>query len=737
MTEKNNSDKIKMLWNEGLEYLKSEKYEDAINNFEQIIKEDENDCHCWINLCFCYREINNLNRAMECIDKAISIDNNNILALTNKGMLLESDYMYESAIEYFEKILKLNENDKDALFHLGSCYQGLSSYKKAINIYNKLLKNNENDTSLLINKGACLHGIGDEQESYYCYKRAVEIDKNNATAWQNLGFCLIRFENYNDAEQCVDKALEINSKINICWCLKYMIALKRGNLNEALIYFSRFYYLSDTMNEFKDIYLFNSVSEIHKYIPAPYLYYRILSENPRLQEIISLSNLIGETTDNFYDILRLINYIKSNFCQLSEITKLRLEGIIKYYSGDSIESKKIFNDMIKTDSTEMSGHYYLLMSLYGYAENSEREMQEALKQAEIQLNIIKNENITNLYYSGQIYILDNQIEKALICFEKSENFLPSLYMKSYLLNESGKNEDSKSMIEKIYNKEYNLWKEKKDGFLRGYEKAFIDINNEHWEEPFIKFANAREIAESFNNIYNWIDENEDIIDTSFIDDDSYDGRIEAENISYDSWILYDESKNIIKNKLEQIDKINFEKLREKLEDISCFNLLEYYTGRNFDLEFSKFITETNTEQDKSILLLTYFYHKGTISQHSAILLLYYIYIKEIKNHKSNIDFINDFIEITVVTSLLGLIKGLNVITHTVELETDILFATLGRGIFKILKKYILENINEESLNDFLTFKLDFIKYINNLKEKYEIDNEDSLDILDIQKFGIE
>ena len=68
----------------------------------------------------------NYTEALVYADKALDIDPNYTVALTNKGSALYDQGKYEEAIQYYDKALAIDPNDKDvlkrkqtALSHLG------------------------------------------------------------------------------------------------------------------------------------------------------------------------------------------------------------------------------------------------------------------------------------------------------------------------------------------------------------------------------------------------------------------------------------------------------------------------------------------------------------------------------------------------------------------------------------------------------------------------------------------
>lgn len=109
----------------GISALTNDKFEEAITNFDQVLK----------------------------------IEPNNTLALGNKGIALGSLREYHEAITYFDRVLKIDQNNTDALDNKAAALIKLGKFDEAIIYINQALKIEPHDLVALSNKKVAInHG---------------------------------------------------------------------------------------------------------------------------------------------------------------------------------------------------------------------------------------------------------------------------------------------------------------------------------------------------------------------------------------------------------------------------------------------------------------------------------------------------------------------------------------------------------------------------------------------------
>ena len=76
------------------------------------------------------------------LDKALSIDSNNMMALISKGAALRSSGQYQQAIVLYDKVLSIDPNDLYALGGKADSLFGSGQHQQAISLIDKALELN-------------------------------------------------------------------------------------------------------------------------------------------------------------------------------------------------------------------------------------------------------------------------------------------------------------------------------------------------------------------------------------------------------------------------------------------------------------------------------------------------------------------------------------------------------------------------------------------------------------------
>ena len=247
------------LFQEGLGYLKSRKYSEAVKTFDKAIEIDPNLGFAWTKKGFALNKLGNYRQAVKCFDKAIEIDAKNVLALNDKGTTLLDLKEYNEAVKCFDK---------------------------AIEIENII----ENKPIYLCNKGLALCRLQKNNEALECYGKAIEINPNLADAWKDVGFVLKELGRYREAVKCFDKAIEINPNLADAWLAKGLVLKELGEHDEAVKCFDKANegYDKTLKKGSKDIIDWygkgHALSQLRKYDEAVKCFDKAIEINPNLAD---------------------------------------------------------------------------------------------------------------------------------------------------------------------------------------------------------------------------------------------------------------------------------------------------------------------------------------------------------------------------------------------------------------------------------------------------------------------
>ena len=649
-------------------------------------------------------------------------------------------------------------NEAEYYFNLGVDYYYQGLLKEALEAFDRAIEIDPNIAPPWHGKGNVYDDLGEYQKALLAFDRAIEIDPNIAAPWDGKGVVYDNLGEYQKALQAYDRAIEIDPNFTYPWNGKGNVYNTLENISQAQVCYLRFYKL--LRKKPLDINIFKALPTLLNFYDekssAPYIVFRIFNiVMPYIDfsiiEHSSFMRLYIDVKSQCEKIIRLLKYIKDKKVFENRYEKLKLVGLILYYMGDPIKSSEIFNKMDDEYEDDLLGQYYLIQSLNNFGENATKEIEFAIETAKKIINE-KNDNLSiQFYYAGQLFYLEEvskseeqrNFSNIITLFEKAynadEEFLPALYMKMLCLHHEKLNSKKDNIIRDILHKEHLLYLEEKCGFLGNITFEEIDITSEHWNKPFIKYANLIEISESIQVFYNCINQNEEKYVTTLSEKEFLEKYYDTKHVhAWEAWMFNEDMKQEFKKDIEITSQKKLELLESKLKsfypDIPFIRenpskeALEGWVASYIDNA-----GESIVQEEKYLLLITYYYYSKRLSAQSYMLLYFYIKIKKQIFNKGNLSnvFFTDALK-TFLKSFAGTFGA------SMIFEKNLVITSFVAGLIALFTQYLLsELLNNPELQKFEKysyFKSHFIDFIGFLiekegedfREKYHIENVDEL-----------
>ncbi len=410
--------------------------QDIKKKIENLRENDEPDSdEIYNNKCLTLINLNRFNEAIECYEKALKINPNNVKAWNNKAFALHNLNRLEEAIECYDEALKIDPNFTSALQNKAFALRTLNRLEEAIECDEKTLKINPNDFGVWNNKGFCLHQLNRSDEAIECYDKSLEINPNFFEAWANKGFTLESLDRLDEAAECYNKALEIYpnhpdmlNRLSVIESQKNVsVNSLEDALNQADTYWEEKEYekvievydlISDSMpkqplvwNRKGDAYYqlgryeeaiecFDKAFEYNPHFPFP-LYYKTLSYMD-LEDYENAEDTVVQALTLFPNNTGFLN----NYCVI-------LNKLERYEEAIDIADKAL---SIDPDSAETYTNKANALEKVG-------EIDEAIEYYDKSLEI--NPNIIDVWLSKANALKDyERFDEALECYKKALTHFP-------------------------------------------------------------------------------------------------------------------------------------------------------------------------------------------------------------------------------------------------------------------------------------------------------------------------
>ena len=221
-------------YNKGYALISLQKYPEAIDCFDKAISLDSRNPYAWNYKGYALFDLGLYEEAIKCFEKAIEADQENAYAWCGKGYVLFKKAEYRKAIDCFDKAISLDSRNPYAWNYKGLYYAWNYKGLAFANMKNKEFeeyKEEKNDRAILEVSRSSTTSIcgGKESESLSVNERSVDrerrsqaiqcfnqakkiLEDNNdfddsAFACRNKGYVHGKFEEYQDARSCYDEAI--------------------------------------------------------------------------------------------------------------------------------------------------------------------------------------------------------------------------------------------------------------------------------------------------------------------------------------------------------------------------------------------------------------------------------------------------------------------------------------------------------------------------------------------------
>ena len=127
--------------------------------------------------------------ALSKYDEALKLDENNLLALSEKAVTLEASKKYDEAIEISKFVLKLypNEDNRTVYVVYGNSLDHTNQKDLSLKIYDEGLKKYPDYYQLYYNKAITLYNNKEPEKAEIAFEEATKLNPNHTSSFNALG----------------------------------------------------------------------------------------------------------------------------------------------------------------------------------------------------------------------------------------------------------------------------------------------------------------------------------------------------------------------------------------------------------------------------------------------------------------------------------------------------------------------------------------------------------------------
>ncbi|KFP50911.1 Sperm-associated antigen 1, partial [Cathartes aura] len=125
-------EKFKTLKNEGNDFVKNGKYEEAVNKYSECMKLNTEECTIYTNRALCYLKLYKYEEAKQDCDHVLQIEDSNIKAFYRRALAYKGLQNYQASVDDFNRVLLIDPNVLEAKKELEEVTQLLNLDSSAV-----------------------------------------------------------------------------------------------------------------------------------------------------------------------------------------------------------------------------------------------------------------------------------------------------------------------------------------------------------------------------------------------------------------------------------------------------------------------------------------------------------------------------------------------------------------------------------------------------------------------------
>ncbi|EGR32790.1 hypothetical protein IMG5_070720, partial [Ichthyophthirius multifiliis] len=403
-------------------YLQLEKFQKSIDLFSDLIeKQQDYRRNIYLLVAICYKKINQLNAAIQILNKGIQYYPKYYDAYVYHGKLQVKTKRYEKAIIDFEMAIQLKPFCGLGYIGKADCLRHLKKFNEAIEIYSFTIKLDQNICKIALQKRAvCYIEFKHFDQARNDLNSLLQSDPTNSEAFYFKGILLIKENKLNEALLSFEQAIKYNNSSKA-------IVKSLQEIAKIKIQFRDYYQAYYTLQRANYLDIDNKKLKILTIFTDGVTF---LMKRKYKEGIHCLTELINKNTLNeFLHPLVYTHRAYGYFCSI--YNKYICQSIISCAQNQFEKAIKLLNSANKISPKKMEPFFYKGMVFVKFGnklinKNSHQKklqyVQNAIKNFD--KAIILNDQNANIYYYRAIlnfFLIENNIVNDKINIYKQIN----------------------------------------------------------------------------------------------------------------------------------------------------------------------------------------------------------------------------------------------------------------------------------------------------------------------------
>lgn len=203
---------------------------EAIEHYRQVLERDRVNHVAFNGMGLAYRDLNDMPRALECLEHAVGLAPDNAEYRINFGVTLERHELEFEAVEQYYKAVQLQPRMLEAMVFLGNVLDKSRRFDEALECFEQAKKLHPDELELEERIGYVYLGMGAAEKALEFFEQALQQDGTREMAWRGVGQAHQDAGKFDLAIATADKLIEMMPASPLGYTLKSRVTkVKAGD----------------------------------------------------------------------------------------------------------------------------------------------------------------------------------------------------------------------------------------------------------------------------------------------------------------------------------------------------------------------------------------------------------------------------------------------------------------------------------------------------------------------------
>lgn len=223
----------------GRTYYKMEENDKAISEFEKALNLTNRFQQYFYYAGLAYYKKGDLEKAQSAFEKAAHLEISDAEPVYYLGRILSEEKLYDESVEYFEKAIQLNDKKAEYFYHYGWLLEKQEKYGEAIEMFDKALALNKKYAEVYLRKGITLRALNKYLLAIKNFKLAQKYNPEISMALMELGECYFEMRKYKFAIKQFKKTIELVPESVNAHLKMGLVYQEMGKPKKAIVYLKK------------------------------------------------------------------------------------------------------------------------------------------------------------------------------------------------------------------------------------------------------------------------------------------------------------------------------------------------------------------------------------------------------------------------------------------------------------------------------------------------------------------